>query len=216
MWAALKSPLLLGNDLRKMDAKSLSIINNPAIIALNQDPRGKAVQRISRNLTVPKDEFGVGETHVWSGPLANGDQVVIFLNAANEDLDMTEALADIFIMYGAGGTAPQVRQDWAVHDLWGSSGGRMSTTDAQAILDTASAADRKQLIEGLHWYNATETPYAQGLENRDPRLFGERVGTLKAGGRLAVRVPRHAAKVFRLQRIGGTDSARNSLIKDEL
>ena len=60
MWAALKSPLLLGNDLRVMDATTLSIVNNPAIIAISQDPKGRAAMRISRNLTVPKDEFGVG------------------------------------------------------------------------------------------------------------------------------------------------------------
>ena len=70
MWAALKSPLLLGNDLRKMSPETLSIINNPAIIALSQDPRGKAIQRVTTNTNVSKDEFGIGEAHVWSGPLA--------------------------------------------------------------------------------------------------------------------------------------------------
>ena len=81
--------MLLGNDLREMSAATLSIINNPAIIALSQDPRGKAVMRISRNTSVPKDEFGVGETHTWAGPLANGDQVVIFLNAADTAIDLS-------------------------------------------------------------------------------------------------------------------------------
>lgn len=215
MWAALKSPLLLGNDLRSMTASSLAIVNNPAIIALNQDPRGRAVQRIQRNLDVPVDRHGVGEAHVWSGPLANGDQVVIFLNAADADLDMAAALEDIFIMDGVG-TAPQIRQDWAIHDLWGNSA-RMSTDDAQALLDAKGADARREFLQSkVDWYNATKVPYAEGLERRDSRLFGERIGTVEAGGEIKVRVQRHSAKVFRLQSISGQDSARKSLLRDEL
>jgi alpha-galactosidase len=216
MWAALKSPLLLGNDLRKLTASSLAIINNPAIIALNQDPRGRAIQRISRDLDVPKDRHGVGEAQVWSGPLANGDQVVIFFNAANEDLDMAASLEDVFIMDGVA-TAPQIQQDWAVHDLWGSSGSRMSSHDAQALLDAKGSDARRTFLQTkLDWYNATEVPYAQGLSRRDPRLFGERIGVVKAGGEIKSHVQRHSAKVFRLQSVSGQDATRKSLLKDEL
>ncbi|KAK1254403.1 hypothetical protein MKX08_008398 [Trichoderma sp. CBMAI-0020] len=215
MWAALKSPLLLGNDLRTMSAAALAIVNNPAIIALNQDPRGRAVQRIQRRVDVPRDRHGVGEAHVWSGPLANGDQVVVFLNAAAADLDMAAALEDVFVMDGVA-TAPQLRQDWAIHDLWGSSA-RMSTADAQALLDAPDADARRQFLQSkIGWYNATELPYAEGLARRDPRLFGERIGTVEAGGEIKVRVARHSAKVFRLQSISGQDSARKSLLRDEL
>lgn len=206
MWAALKSPLLLGNDLRDMDASTLSIINNPAVIAISQDPRGKAVQRVSNNQSVAKDEFGVGETHVWSGPLANGDQVVIFLNVANEDLEMSASLAEIFVMDGPGGSAPQVKQTWAVHDLWAS---RMAEADAQTILK-----EKTGKISGV--YNAMELPYAQGLEKDDARLFGEKVGVVNAGGNLETHVKRHAAKVFRLRSVDGQDKTRKSLVREEL
>lgn len=206
MWAALKSPLLLGNDLRDMDASTLSIINNPAIIAISQDPRGKAVQRVTNNQSVAKDEFGIGEAHVWSGPLANGDQVVIFFNAANEDLEMSASLAEIFVMDGPGGSAPQVQQTWAVHDLWQN---RMSDADAQSIL-----AEKPGRVSGA--YNATETPYAQGLADEDPRLFGEKIGVVNAGGRLEAQVQHHAAKVFRLRSVDGKDKTRKSLVREEL
>jgi alpha-galactosidase len=206
MWAALKSPLLLGNDLRKMGPSTLSIINNPAIIAISQDPRGKAIQRVTSDTNVSKDEFGVGEAHVWSGPLANGDQVVIFFNAANEDLDMSASLADIFVMDGPGGSAPQVQQTWAVHDLWGD---RMSENDAKAVLDQAPDA-----FNGA--YNATETPYVQGLANEDPRLFGKKIGEVKARGQIEAHVPRHAARVFRLRSVDGKDKTRKSLVREEL
>ncbi|OAQ78506.1 alpha-galactosidase [Purpureocillium lilacinum] len=217
MWAALKSPLLLGNDLRVMDATTLSIVNNPAIIAISQDPKGRAAMRISRNLTVPKDELGVGETQVWSGSLTNGDQVVIFFNAADEDLDMSASLAELFVMHGPGGSADEVKQDWTVRDLWGSEGARMSKADAQAVLDAKSDAERSSVLKRANWYNATEKPYAKGLEDGDERLFGERVGTVKAGGRLEARVARHAAKVFRLQSAGGKAGAsKGSSLRDEL
>jgi alpha-galactosidase len=206
MWAALKSPLLLGNDLRKISPSTLSIINNPAIIAISQDPRGKAIQRITSNTNVSKDEFGVGEAHVWSGPLANGDQIVILFNAANEDLDMSASLADIFVMDGPGGSAPQAQQTWAVHDLWGD---RMSEHAAKSVLEQVSGA-----FDGV--YNATETPYAQGLANEDARLFGEKIGEVKAHGQIEAHVPRHAARVFRLRSVDGKDKIRKSLVKEEL
>ncbi|PTB62533.1 family 27 glycoside hydrolase [Trichoderma citrinoviride] len=217
IWAALKAPLLLGTDLRKWSGSDLAIVTNPAVIAINQDPRGRAVQRIRRNFNVPKDEWGVGETHIWSGPLANGDQILVFLNFADEDLDMGATLAEIFLTNGVGGTAPQNKQDWAVHDLWGKTGAAMSNEDAQAVLDADSASERKQKLQKLGWYNSTELSYAEGLKREDPRLFGERVGVIKSGGRFDVRVPRHAGKAFRLRSLSGEKIKQKShLKKDEL
>lgn len=196
-----------------MDAATLSIINNPAIIAISQDPRGRSVQRVSRNTSVPEDSYGIGETHVWSGPLANGDQVVILLNAANADVGVSASLEDIFVMDGVHGTAPQVHQSWAVHDLWAD---RMSEKDAQAILDASTESERAKLYRKLDLYNATETPYADGIANEDARLFGKKIGTVKACGSIEANVPRHSAKVYRLRSLEEGTSARKSLLKQEL
>lgn len=215
MWAALKSPLLLGNDLRKMTPTTLSIINNPAIIAISQDPRGKSVQRVARNTSVPQDSYGIGETHIWSGPLDNGDQIVIFLNVADTDLEITTTLEEIFVMNGVGGTAPQVHQDWAIHDLWSEGHSRMPKADAEAIL-SASAGKRQQMLKDLKVYNATQMSYKEGLEKNDPRLFGERIGVVKANGSVGYLVPRHAAKVLRLRGLKGSDGEREFLVKQEL
>lgn len=212
MWAALRSPMLLGNDLRAMSAKTLSIINNPAIIAISQDPRGRPVHRVSRNTTVPKDQFGIGETHVWSGPLANGDQVVIFLNAADKDVDMEASLEEIFVSEGVGGTAPQVAQEWNIHDLWAH---RMKDKDSRAILEADDAKERAGILGKLNWYNSTEKSYAEGLRENDIRLFGAKVGTVAPRGKISAHVGRHAAKVLRLRSSLGSQ-ARKSLIKQEL
>ena len=44
MWAIMKSPLLIGTDIRLLDAGALSIYANPAVIAINQDPAGISVR----------------------------------------------------------------------------------------------------------------------------------------------------------------------------
>lgn len=196
LWAAIKSTLLLGNDLRTMDAKTLSIVNNPAIIALSQDPLGQPASRVMRDLNVPKDKFHIGETQVWSGRLSHGDQIVILLNAANTDLTLQAPLSEIFVRDGPGGSAPQVQMEWEVYDLWAD---RMSEEAAQSVLDAKDETSRVQVFEKLNWYNATALPYDQGLAQQDPRLLGVKIGTVAPGGILEAEVPRHAAKVYRLR-----------------
>lgn len=216
LWAALKSPLFLGNDLRKMNSGALSILNNPAIIALSQDPHGRSVTRVRRDTKgVAEDEWGVGETHVWSGHLANGDEVVILLNAGGEDMEMSVSLAEIFIPYGPGGSAPHVKFDWAVHDLWAN---RMSEVTAKALLAAKTEVERMAVLNEANWYNATQIPYAQGLANEDARLFGERIGVAKAGGVLKAEVKSHAARIFRLRRVKkeGEMFRGKSIARDEL
>jgi alpha-galactosidase len=199
LWAALKSPLFLGNDLRDMPASALTIINNPAIIALSQDPYGRSVTRVRRDTHgVAKDEWGVGETHVWGGHLQNGDEVVILLNAGGEDTEMSVTLAEIFIPFGPGGSAPHVKSDWAVHDLWAH---RMSDSTAEALLAAKKDGEREAILREANWYNSTEIPYAQGLAQEDARLFGEKIGVVEAGGVLKADVKKHAARVFRLRRV---------------
>lgn len=212
MWAALKSPLMLGSDLRKMTAETLSIIGNPAIIALSQDPLGRSVQRVQRNFDVAKDEYGVGETHVWSGPLANGDQAVIFLNAADEPLTMSIKLSEVFVMFGVGGTAAEVGNDWVIRDLWESD---EDVADTEMLLDMQRTDGGSGLRRKPNSFNATQTSYATGLSERDPRLFGRRVGEVQAGGTISVRVERHAAKVFRLQH-ADDERADTRAARDEL
>jgi alpha-galactosidase len=69
MWAALKSPLLIGADLRTLSAQALSILNNPAVIAISQDPLGRSAARIFRNQNVKKDKYGQGQVQIWTGPV---------------------------------------------------------------------------------------------------------------------------------------------------
>lgn len=203
----------MGHDLRVTDAKTLTIVNNPAILALSQDPLAKPALRVQRDLNVPKDRYGVGETHVWSGSLVYGDQIVILLNMANDTQTISVSLEEIFVRDGAGGIAPQNFHNWDVYDLWAD---RMNEKDAQSILDAPDQSARDQLFKKLNWYNATELPYSEGLKNRDPRLMGKKVSTVSAHGILEAEVPRHAASVFRLHDDDGSNTKRRVAIKDEL
>jgi alpha-galactosidase len=210
MWAALKSPLLMGNDLRILSAKSLSILNNPAVIAISQDPLGKPPIRISRNLNVAKDKYGMGETQVWSGYLSGGDQVVVFLNAASEDLDISAELEEIFVADGAGGSAPQVHVKWDVYDLWAN---RMEEATAQKILASPHGTASKTLAE-VNWYNSTATPYAQGVKAGDERVIGRKIGSVGANGILSASVKKRSIEIYRLR--SQQPMKRYHVRKDEL
>jgi len=188
----------MGNDLRQLSAKDLSILNNPAIIALNQDPLGKSVVRVQRNKHVKKDKYGIGETQVWSGSLFGGDQAVILVNAADEDVEISVGLDEIFVFDGPGGSAPQVQQEWELYDLWAD---RMDEKLAEQILD-ADVETARKLLNKANWYNSTAIPYKDGLKHGDDRLFGRKVGTVQAKGQLTKKVRKHAAEVYRLKAVG--------------
>ena len=45
MWAAVKSPLIISTDLRRISSTTLSILSNPAVLAISQDPLGQSAFR---------------------------------------------------------------------------------------------------------------------------------------------------------------------------
>ena len=210
MWAALKSPLLIGADIRELSPEGLSILNNPAIIALSQDPAGRPAKRVFRDLNVPKDRFSQGEINVWSGPLSGGDQLVILLNAANKDQKMTAYLEDIFVTEGPNCHAPQCGHTWDVHDLWAN---RMDKSVAQRIID---GEDVEKVYSSVNWFNSTTTSYEAALKAGDERLLGKKVAEIKPQGSFTLSVPRHSAKVFRLRSQSGSKAKRYGISRDEL
>lgn len=70
MWCMLATPLMAGNDLRKMDADTKEILTNKEVIAVNQDKLGEQVRRF----------MDMGEKEIWAKPLANGELAICFLN----------------------------------------------------------------------------------------------------------------------------------------
>ncbi|RZK02631.1 MAG: glycoside hydrolase family 27 protein [Flavobacterium sp.] len=70
MWSMLASPLIAGNDFRKMSKETLSILTNKEIIAVNQDKLGIQAFRYSA-------EDGI---EIWVKPLSDGNWAIAFLN----------------------------------------------------------------------------------------------------------------------------------------
>ncbi|KAL4734923.1 glycoside hydrolase superfamily [Aspergillus similis] len=70
-WAALKSPLVISADLRKMGNESLAVLTNKNIIALNQDKLGLPVNYI-------EGASIEGHLQVWAGQVDGGYAVLVF------------------------------------------------------------------------------------------------------------------------------------------
>ncbi|GAB7352312.1 hypothetical protein MBLNU459_g2763t1 [Dothideomycetes sp. NU459] len=183
MWAAAKSPLVIGTDIRILSPQSLSIYLNPAVLAISQDPTGSSVVRRWRYYTTP-DQYGQGEISMWSGSLAQGDYIVILLNAGLNATGMNATLADIFIDNG-GAKSVQAQSEWDLYDLWAN---RMPNATASAILDTNSTVGVANVTS--YYYNATQTSYADGIAANDTLLMGTMVGTVRALGTVAAQEER--------------------------
>lgn len=74
LWAMLASPLILGNDVRRMTDDVKSILLNPEVIAIDQDPLGKQGHRVSANDTA----------EIWVKALSDGSAAVALFNRSNE------------------------------------------------------------------------------------------------------------------------------------
>lgn len=80
LWATLAAPLLAGNDLRNMSDETKSILLNREVIAIDQDPAGKPVQRISA-----PDATAV----VLVRPLHDGSFAIGLFNRADQPQSIT-------------------------------------------------------------------------------------------------------------------------------
>jgi alpha-galactosidase len=91
MWALLKSPLILGNDVTNMTAETLSIITNDALIGANQDTSGGAARRMWK-----KPASGGGDLSLWSAGFANDTAVFALLNTSPKNQTVTLEMDDVF------------------------------------------------------------------------------------------------------------------------
>ncbi|RYP63035.1 hypothetical protein DL771_009450 [Monosporascus sp. 5C6A] len=91
IWAMAKSPIILGTDLTQIKSSSLEILKNKAIIAINQDPLGKAAGYFQpKGASAPVS----GQLYpYWAGPLSDG--VVVGLIAVNGAATMKLNFADV-------------------------------------------------------------------------------------------------------------------------
>lgn len=103
IWAAMKSPLILGNDVTNMTTDIKNIIGNKEVIAVSQDPLGASVEQ----------RWVKGDTQLFAGPLSRNGYVALFWNQGNSTTNITGTWSDIFNSPKA-----KTQKSIAVRDLW--------------------------------------------------------------------------------------------------
>lgn len=196
MWAAVKSPLIIGTDIRSMDALSYSIYTNPAILAISQDPTGSSANQRWRFPVAATDAYGVGEIQMWAGSLAQGNYVVLLINGANIDMQLNATLSDIFVDDG-GARSEQAKSSWDIYDLWAN---RMPNSTADAILNSNSTVGVADVTK--YWYNSTATSFKDGIMANNTILMGSHCGSVGPMGTITATIPSHGVAAFRLRPAG--------------
>ncbi|POW16378.1 hypothetical protein PSHT_06757 [Puccinia striiformis] len=116
MWALVKSPLILGNDVTKMSSQTKSIITNKEVIAINQDAERSAGYRVWKKASPNGRE---GNLQLWKSYLSNGTFALAFINASPVQMgSYVVSLSEFFLDEGQW---PMTRT-WKAQDLWNSTG----------------------------------------------------------------------------------------------
>ncbi|KAJ5833462.1 Alpha-galactosidase/alpha-n-acetylgalactosaminidase [Penicillium riverlandense] len=192
LWAAMKSPMIMTNVFAKIDGRTLSILQNTAVLAVSQDSAGSSATRRWRYYVDDTDVFGQGEIQLFTGPLSGGDQLVLFLNAGTKDREMNATLKEIFWESGVGGTASQIQEAWDIYDLWAN---RMSNTRAAGIIAGNATIPFNMTIHG----GSPREVYAQTPPSNSTALMGTHVGAVQPGGKITVHAKAHGVVMLRLR-----------------
>jgi len=105
MWALMSTPLMLGMDITSIDDKTLEIIKNEEIIAINQDVA----------CLPPTLEKSMGETEIWVKPLGSKDsneKAIAILNRKNQKAKVSFNFSEIGF-----DKELEIRDLWAHEDL---------------------------------------------------------------------------------------------------
>lgn len=102
LWAMLAAPLIAGNDLRNMPAKTKAILTNKEVIAVNQDKLGRAAESLSKN----------GDLEVWVKSLDAGAYAVALFNRGSAPAPVSLRWASLEMT-----AAPKVRDLWEHAEL---------------------------------------------------------------------------------------------------
>ncbi|MFI5934166.1 glycoside hydrolase family 27 protein [Actinoplanes sp. NPDC051494] len=85
MWAVMAAPLIAGNDIRSMTAATRTILQNPRLIAINQDSLGLQGVQVA----------GDADQRVLAKRLSNGDVAVALFNQSGATRTITTSAAAI-------------------------------------------------------------------------------------------------------------------------
>ncbi len=131
MWSIMNSPLVAGNDLTTIDEKTLSILTNKDIIALNQDALGYQARRLS----------SANNLEVWAKPLVStmiGKVAVVLLNRGKTAENISFDLSSVGV---------ESQKGYRYKDLWNKNT-KENLKDASLTFKVPSHGVVALLIEG--------------------------------------------------------------------
>jgi alpha-galactosidase len=85
MWAMVAAPLILGSDPRLLSTTNLNMLENPRVIAIDQDPLGAQGYLLSRS----------GSAQVWVKPLAGGARAVALFNTGSSSQQISTSASAV-------------------------------------------------------------------------------------------------------------------------
>ncbi|KAH1043241.1 hypothetical protein GLYMA_09G160400v4 [Glycine max] len=112
IWSLAKAPLLIGCDIRALDATTKELLSNKEVIAVNQDKLGVQGKKVK----------STNDLEVWAGPLSNNKVAVILWNRSSSKAKVTASWSDIGLKPG---TSVEARDLWA-HSTQSSVSGEIS------------------------------------------------------------------------------------------
>lgn len=144
MWAMLSAPLMIGSNIAAgvtgvsggpspasgLSTQSLAMLENSAVIAIDQDPLGAQATAMSFGAEgEPTATQAPGQGQVWVKPLANGNRAVAFLNRGS---------TAVTVQANAAGIGLPATTGYTVDNLWT---GTQTTTsgDISATVPAGSA-----------------------------------------------------------------------------
>jgi alpha-galactosidase len=102
LWSLLRAPLIAGNDIRTMTDETKSILLNPEVIAIDQDPDALPVQRMTPQ----------GSSEILIRPLANEAVVVGLFNRGESPITLGFRWDSLHLSADLGGKALEARDLW--------------------------------------------------------------------------------------------------------
>lgn len=107
LWSLLRAPLIAGNDLRSMTDETKSILMNPDIVAIDQDPDAKPLSVQSAQ----------GKTEVLVRPLTGNAAAVGLFNRSDSPAQMSFRWDSLHLGIGLGQRSLEAKDLWKHQDV---------------------------------------------------------------------------------------------------
>jgi hypothetical protein len=152
MWAVLAAPLILGSDPRVLSPGAISMLENPQVIAIDQDPAGAQGTLMQQ----------LGTAQVWAKPLSNGDRAVALLNRGATQLQIGALAWDV-------GLPPT--GNYQINDVWQGTTRPTTGNISASVAPSSAALYRVSALPPAAWHtlHMSTTGSGAGRVTSDPR-----------------------------------------------